>query len=744
MDLARRLRADARRADERRVLVFAGAPALTRERAVEALREAGVDTDGVSYVGTDDRLPYERVAPERADELMGTTRGAVVLDCHDACRPNALGRAAGAVDGGGLLVLLTPPLGEWPDRRDGFDATLAVPPFEREQVGGAFRRRLVRTLRAHRGVAIVDVDAGTVETAGVVDAPPRRPRPPPSLPATHRFPAAVYEACRTDDQVAAVAAFEDLAADGGALVLEADRGRGKSSAAGLAAAALALDGADVLVTAPAYPNGAELFARATALLEGMGELAGVDDDTAPRRVETAAGCIRFERPTDAADLPGSPDCVVVDEAAALPVALLERFLAAGAVAFATTVHGYEGAGRGFSVRFRERLAASSRPVVDVHLSDPVRYAPGDPVEVWVFRALCLDARPAVDQVVAGATPETVTCDRLTAADLLDDEHLLREAFGLLVAAHYRTEPDDLARLLDAPNVTVWALRYGGHVVSVALLAREGGLPATLRARMYEGERVRGNMLPDVLTSQLRDEAAGAPVGYRVMRIATHHAVRSRGLGSHLLDEVRAAVAGDADWLGVGYGATPDLLAFWRRNGFRTVHLSTTRNETSGEHSAMMLDGLTGAGRRLHDRHAEWFCERVPAMLADPLSGLDPDVVRAALGATDAAPSLDLSRFEWRVAAGLPDGAAIFDTAPRPVRRLTFRHLVDPADPDALSDRQERLLVEKALQARPWSAVADDLGFHSHAACMRAFGRAVGPLVDCYGEAWVRRERGRFG
>ncbi len=747
--LAHRLRTDARRSGERRTLVLAGDPDATREAASTALAGADIDGTDARYVGRDAVLGCERVAPERVDTLLGTTQEAVVLDCHDECRPNALGRAVGAVDGGGLFVLLTPPLDAWPDRRDGFDATLAVPPFERNQVIGYFRRRLVRTLRAHRGIAIVDLDDGTVEREGLSEAAPRIPPADPTPPDNHTFPDAAYEECRTQDQADAVYGLECLREDGQAVVVEADRGRGKSSAAGLAAASLALEGADVLVTAPAYRNGAEVFARARELLDDLDGLTAIDRDSEPRRLETETGRVRFERPAAATDHAVAADCVIVDEAAGLPVSVLEAFLAAESVAYATTVHGYEGAGRGFSVRFRDRLESSHHTVTDLRLDEPIRYAPGDPVEVWAFRALCLDARPAVDPLVAEARPATVTYRRLSSADLLDDEHLLREVFGLLVLAHYRTEPDDLARLLDAPNVTARALLHDGHVVSVALMAREGDLPGDLRARMYDGERVRGNMLPDVLTSQLRDEAAGEPLGYRVMRIATHDAVRSRGLGSHLLAEVREELADRADWLGVGYGATPRLVSFWADNGFRTVHLATSRNETSGEHSAVMLDPLSGAGEKLHDRHADWFAARAPATLADPLSELDPDVVRATLRATDATPALDLSTFEWRVAAGIPTGAAIFDTAPRPVRRLAFRHLVAPADPDALSADQERLLVMKALQARPWDAVTGALGFHAPAECMRALGDTVDVLVSLYGdgeEEAARRDggdRGRF-
>jgi len=757
--VANALREEARATNERRLLVLHGTGDASRAAAAAALDGADIAPRAVTYLGAAEGTPWERVAQARAGDLLGSTHGALVVDCHEACRPNALGRAVGAVDGGGLFVLCAPPLDSWPDRRDGFDETLAVPPFDVSDVAGNFRRRLVALLRAHPGIAVVDVGDGsgepTVERDGLTDPAPRRPPAPPAVPEDAAFPAAVYERCRTDDQVTAVDALGALGDPGHGVVVEADRGRGKSSAAGLAAGALALDGRDVLVTAPQYRGAAEVFARAREVLVDADALAGDPDEADPTLLETAHGRVRFANPTAAAELPGDPDAVVVDEAAALPVRLLERFLDAPAAAFATTVHGYEGAGRGFTVRFRDRLAESEFDVTDVSMTDPIRYAAGDPVEVWAFRALLLDAGPAVDPLVADAAVETSGAEddhsppidyrAFDAADLLADEHLLHEVFGLLVAAHYRTEPSDLARLLDAPNVSVRALTYGGHVVSVALLAREGDLPTDLRAHMYEGGRVRGNMIPDVLTSQLRDEDAGIPEGLRVLRIATHHAVRSRGLGSRLLAEIRGEFADRVDWLGTGYGATPELLAFWRASGFSTVHLSTTRNDASGEYSAVMLAPTSDAGRDLAERHSRWFVDRVGSMLSDPLDDMDPDVVRAALRSVDATPAPDLSTWEWRLLAGMTGGAGIFDTSPRPLRRLTVAYLTDAGPPgdEPLTARQERLLVRKALQGRPWGAVAAELDFHSHGQCMRALGESTRPLLSRFGDSKVAHELERF-
>lgn len=749
MELAARLREEAVDADERRLLVLAGEVTRTRERAAEALDTAGVDRAATTYLGPDDPLDCESIPLEHSHELLGTTRETLVVDCHQRCEPNVLGRVVGTVAGGGLLVLLVPSLETWPDRRDEFDETLAVPPFDLSAVTGNFRQRLVETLRAHRGVALVDVDRGAVEADGLVPrAPALREEPPPGTGNSARafpnsaqaFPPTAYDACLTRDQHDALAAFERLRKPDTALVVEADRGRGKSSVAGLAAASLALDGRDVLVTAPRYRSASELFARADELLTACDALDGRDRDTQPRRLETAGGAVRFCEPATAAELPGAPDRVLVDEAAALPVGLLHSLLAAGSVAFTTTVHGYEGAGRGFTVRFREQLADSRHEVSELTLSEPIRYAAGDPVEVWSFRALALDARPPVEELVADATPETVTYRTLSPGALLDDEQLLREVFGLLVLAHYRTEPNDLARILDAPNVTVHALLADGHPVSVALLAREGGLPATTRAGVYEGGTVRGNLVPDLLGSQLRDEDAGRVVGHRVLRIATHESARSRGLGSLLVGKLREYCTGD--WLGVGFGATPRLVDFWRENGFRPVHLGTSRDERSGEHSAIMLEALSDAGQALQDRHAAWFCRRFPGTLADRLSTVEPDVVRALCRALDSQPALELREFEWRLAAGIPHGAAIHGTAPRAVRRLAFRHLVAP-ETDALTAREERLLVARALQCRDWESVTAALSYRSRTECMRAFGGAVEILVEQYGTEIARRELERL-
>jgi len=263
------------------------------------------------------------------------------------------------------------------------------------------------------------------------------------------------------------------------------------------------------------------------------------------------------------------------------------------------------------------------------------------------------------------------------------------------------------------------------------------------------------MLPDVLTSQLRDEAAGSPVGYRVVRIATHHAARSRGLGSELLARIRAEFHGDVDYLGVGYGATPELLDFWAANGYRTVHLSTTRNDASGEYSALMLDPLSPDGEALARRHAGWFRDRIPNQLSDQLRDADPDVVRGVLSACDPGAPPDLTDREWRVVVGVAFGPGQYATAPDPFRRLALAALTgtlvegsgadERAADDLLTPREERLLVRKVLQGHSVGDVVAELDYVSERTCLRALGSAYAALAEFYGNDVdvVAEERDRF-
>jgi tRNA(Met) C34 N-acetyltransferase TmcA len=59
-----------------------------------------------------------------------------------------------------------------------------------------------------------------------------------------------------------------------------------------------------------------------------------------------------------------------------------------------------------------------------------------------------------------------------------------------------------------------------------------------------------------------------------------------------------------DYLGVSYGLTPQLLRFWKRAGYVPLYLRQTSNELTGEHTCVMIRGLSNT----EEPDLEWLRE----------------------------------------------------------------------------------------------------------------------------------------
>lgn len=703
--LAARLVAEARAHRHRRVLVLAGEPAWCRAAAAEAVGAASA----VLWLGRaeDAHAAAQVIEPERARAALGQEVEAAVLDFHAGLDPDALGATAGTVRGGGLLVLLTPPLEGWAARGDPGHARLVVEPYVLSDIGGRFLRRFVRILGETPGVAIAHED-GRVEVR--------------AAPAGVPVAASGDDVCRTRQQRVAVALVirAAIARTHRPIVLVADRGRGKSAALGIASARLMRKRPRrIVITAPALAAVQPVFEHARRLLGLPPSKAGA--------LEHAGSRLVYLPPGDLLDLLPPADLLLVDEAAALPVPLLATLLDRyPRIVFATTTHGYEGTGRGFALRFQAMLDEHDWDWRRLRLEEPVRWAPGDPVEQFCFRALLLDAEPAPDEAVEGAAPETVRVAVLDRDALAADEATLAALFGLLVIAHYRTTPTDLQRLLDAPNIEVLALRHGPHVVGAALVSTEGGFAAPLAAEIRAGRRrPRGHLLPETLAYHSGFAEAATLRCARVVRIAVHPAVQGRGLGSLLLEAAagRAIVAG-LDLIGSAFGATEDLLRFWTRHGFDPVRVGVTRGKSSGEHAAVVLRPLSPAGAGLFEASRARFHRELPHLLGDPLRHLEPALAAALLVRPDP-PPFDLDAHDWQDLAEHVHGPRIYDLAVGPVWRFTLGALARVGEDFPGRD----LLIAKVVQKQSWDEVQRRFGFSGRGPALKALRQALCPLVE---------------
>ncbi len=470
------------------------------------------------------------------------------------------------------------------------------------------------------------------------------------------------------------------------LVLTADRGRGKSAALGMAAIRLLQSGRNrIVVVSPRKENVATLFRHAAAEA-GM----AYDGQT---MLQLESGETLQWLPVDEllAQRPQA-ELVMVDEAAAIPAPLLRAILLGWPrVVFSSTIHGYEGSGRGFNLRFRAVLDRETSHWQSVTLNTPVRWSASDPLEPLINRLFLLDASAAAPQTRGPAVIE-----KWQPADASEPE--LAHAFGLLVDAHYRTTPGDLRQWLDDPDAVTLVARQGDTIVGVLWATPEGGLDPILATQVMRGERrLKGHLLPQSLANHGGDAEAATLRILRVVRIAVHDHIRRQGIGHGLHEQaVQEAKRHGLDGVGTSYGASAELLPFWQAAEFATVRLGISREASSGEYAMQMLKGLTEPGRAARKRLAQRFTEQWPVLLPVVWSTLSAELVLAI--SAELPPAPELTRQEETEIEAFAHGHRGFELTLPALRRLSFQResCKRLADMD-----QAPLWVRCVLQSHSW-------------------------------------------
>jgi tRNA(Met) cytidine acetyltransferase len=280
--------------------------------------------------------------------------------------------------------------------------------------------------------------------------------------------------CITEEQYNAVLAIKKVvsAQRKRPLVLTADRGRGKSSALAIACAQLMKvhehDEFRVVITAP------DIQALSVFYRQIKQSLMSIEQNG--NNITFGKARLTFIAVDQLIREPIKVNLLLVDEAAAIPVYLLEQLLQSyHRMVFSSTVHGYEGAGRGFTLKFQKTLDGLCPQWVNLHLKQPIRWRENDPLEQLVFDACLLNAE--LPNLKATFVPQFLVSDKsssastvdslnaldetvfkvITAEKLVADELLLKQVFAVLVTAHYQTKPSDLKLLLDNPQVQVTCL-----------------------------------------------------------------------------------------------------------------------------------------------------------------------------------------------------------------------------------------------------------------------------------------------
>ncbi len=721
---------------QRRTLVITGKSDWCRHSA-SAISEL-TDLKRVIWV-SDAEVPGEElpeaevVDASTVKSLLGQECNAVVFDAHSGFDPDAFGAISGTICAGGLLILLCPPLSEWEQFADPASERIAISPFSYKDISGRFIRRLIGVIRDAAGMTVVEQN---------------KPLPPIELATTFNEALNVVSGkeYRTEDQGVAVKAIEHVLHGHRRrpAVLVSDRGRGKSAALGIAAARLLInannqtDGSknvlNIMVTAPRPGAVESLFSHALRVLQQVSP-----------EIQLVTNCLQFKgskiqyiAPDVLCSMQEPVDLVLVDEAAAIPAPLLTQFLKQySRIVFATTVHGYEGTGRGFAVRFRQTLDNETPGWNEVRLQTPIRWAENDPLEEFVFRSLMLDAECAEDEKVSGANAENITVECLDRETLVDDEQTLSQLFGLLVTAHYRTTPNDLRNLLDGPGVSVYVMRSSslceenrkGYVIATALISAEGEFSGELTDAIFNGQRrPRGHLIPQSLVAHAGIKQAAKLRCARIMRIAVHPALQRKSLGSKLVSVVRhEAEAQGFNMMGVSFGATKELMHFWKVQGMTPVRVGFRRDHASGEHSVMMLAPLDKPGDEVYQAARGRFFADFPYWLSDSLQDLDCGVVLECMQDQDTKNQFTFNEHDEQAVAAFVNGARSYEDCSAALWRFTVAGFMNSGG--KLQKAEQILLVAKVLQKRSWAEVAELCDLTGRTEVISALREATSSLLE---------------
>ena len=104
-----------------------------------------------------------------------------------------------------------------------------------------------------------------------------------------------------------------------------------------------------------------------------------------------------------------------------------------------------------------------------------------------------------------------------------------------------------------------------------------------------------------------------------MRIAVHPACQQQGLRQSVYRALTQHHQGGPIFWAVSFAATPEVLRFWRKQGWQAVRLSLSKDVATGCHAAVLLAGITP---ELQPQLTEWqqqFQQQLPVWLAMALS-----------------------------------------------------------------------------------------------------------------------------
>lgn len=634
-----------------------------------------VDEDDLSIFMRMNELEF--IEYRESEKILGQTVDMLILQDFEALSPNLIAMSMEAVRGGGIIVLLL-------DNVDSIEAQEACVKSTNMGAQGSkgissrYNKRLLRSLTDSNFVLFLNdkgavLDINNIETRDAVLGT-NSSKNTESISSDPKD--VLSNLSKTGDQKALIEelfSMYESRTDRVIYSVTAARGRGKSAALGIAVArAINLGFLSIYVASPALENVKTVFEFVILSLEKLGHKKYVDfkivyefsgNKRFVRRIEFVNGrkqSVEYFDPFS--DLKYHPDLLVIDEAAAIPMTFLVKLLFPNLIVMSTTVDGYEGTGRAFSVKLAEYLRRNSVEsgsfvYKELKMRESIRYGQGDPVEEWLYRILLLEV--CVPKVKGFPSPKECELFYVSRDSLFSgkpaSEKFLKDAFSLFISSHYKNSPNDLQVLADSPRHEMFTLlspvedngRDMPNVMCSVQVSFEG------RCKKI-GCSKEGNLIPWIVSEEHMDKSFLDRYGVRIVRIAVHPEYVAMGYGRRALEllveflsktgcaessvEIMNKGEGNIllyclddvsipqlDWVGASFGLTEQLYNFWSVNRFVPVGIKQTVTQSTGEHSAIFMKGLENEECNRVEGYNVTFCYRFIGQLANSFRCFTPSL-----------------------------------------------------------------------------------------------------------------------
>ena len=507
-------------------------------------------------------------------------------------------------------------------------------------------------------------------------------------------------------------------------ILVANRGRGKSASVGLIISQIiskrSMHSFKAVVSSPHPTNVQTLFNFLSR---------GLTSEKIKYRVIKREGWISEIRTSSRAKIiylwpseinkTSKADLFVVDEAAAIPVEILkEIFRIKTKKIFLSTIHGYEGAGRGFQYKFLNYLRRQKQiHYSEFSLDQPIRYFQDDSIEKLLNDSFLLDVEIEPSKI----DHQTLNQESIRLQEYQDPKYLfsekgipyLKQIFGLLIYAHYRNQPNDLLLIADSGKHFLIGV-YGNNNQNNEILlvsnqlAREGEMTEQEIQMVASGKFIEGNLIPTIAIRHFSKEFAKLR-GVRIVRIATHPNLINKGFGRLAL-ELQNQIFASYDWVGVSYGATVKLMKFWRKFNFKSVHIRPTKTPGTGEWNIVVIRPFSPSTVAIINQASTDFLLQFIALLKQSLHSMIPELAIQILKSCTPIPD-----YKPRITSGgrfrlenYLKGNLNFLLIVDVVYELAIKYFVSPKT-IKLSPSQEALLITRILQGRTWGQTLSKTG-----------------------------------